>query len=212
MKKMVDFYTIEHPGGLHYEYFLYREYTLFIPMGYSMKITHNETGKMKTFCFSLDTHEERAEKLFSKICFKGYVRVMEQRYAERIPALRTMAGGEHYFSWDTHIYEEDSYFNPSDESYSFHVCGWHLNHQAISKEFLTGIFGKEVEKYYPTDHWGSLSWVITDKKAYLCAYSLKEKKEIGPHLDYPHAQDLFLLMASCNGFRHYYDKYKVVDK
>lgn len=212
MRRLVKSYQVASPGGLYYDYHLYRNYVLLVPTGYSMEITHNETGEMKTFSFVLDTKEECAEKLFSKICFKGYVRVQEQLHAQQIPELKKIPGGEHYFSWDTHIYEEDSFFDPTDESYCFHVCGWHLNHQAISKAFLTGIFGNEVEKYFPKDHWETISWKISNKEAYACLYSLKEKKEIGPRLKYSDHKGLFLLMASSNGFRHYYDKYKVVDK
>lgn len=213
MKKNLQTYIVESPQGLHYSYKLYRTYKWLVPAGYGMHIRHNETGKMLEFDFPLEADDAvSAEKLYTKICFKGFVRVQEQLHPDMLAVLRDKPGGEHYFSWDTHIFEQSSSFNTTDESYCFHVCGWHLNHQAISREFLISLFGQDIQAYFPTNHWQTMLWVITRAEAYVCLYDQKQNKELSPRFHYSQPFDLFMLLATSNAFRHYYDKYQVVDK
>lgn len=210
---LVQEYTVSNnlsgAERLFYNYKLYKRYVHVFTTAYYMEFQVEEKGEKRSFTEDLVTGMMDARTLFSRICFKGYLRVQESLHKAHIQELMADEVKAHYFSWDADIHGEHSWFDPNTESYHFQVGAWHPNHTAYSRQFLTQIGGNELEACFPEKAFESLVWILTNDEAHLHKYNWKTKQVLEEVFSYDAPKDLFLLMAACNSFRYYYDKYAV---
>lgn len=210
---LVQEYTVSNnktgAERLYYSYKLYKRFVHVFTTAYYMEFQVEEQGKKRSFTEDLVTDKLDAQTLFSRICFKGYLRVQESQHEAQTRALMSDEVKAHYFSWDADIHEEHSWFDPATERFRFQVGAWHQNHTAYSRQFLTLIGGEGLEASFPEKAFESMVWILTNDEAHLHKYNWKTKQVLEEVFSYDAPRDLFLLMAACNSFRYWYDRYAV---
>lgn len=214
MSKLIKSFEIgngrEGKSLRHYSYKLYKRPFYSLKDKYYLEVNTHEDGESKQMLSDISARSCSMDDLFGRICFKPYLVILKEQHAQRIEELASDEQLANYFSWDTHVFMEESYFHPESKEFRFMVSGWHLNHVASCRRFLTHVCGADIDSYWPTAQNQSLVWVVTPESATLHQYDTLTKKQGRVIYSHPQPLDLLLLMASCNVFRHFFDWYAIL--
>lgn len=214
MSTLISSYEIQnHLSGDRFKSYTYRLYQrpfFSFKEKYYLEVITQENGERKTMQADIKVQQCSIETLFGRICFKPFMVIEKEKYQQEIEALNANEQLQHYFAWDTNVFLEESFFHPEDNSYRFMVSAWHLNHVSACRRFLTYVCGAGIEKHFPQQHEQSLVWMVTPTRAELKTYNTRTR-EVGETLfTHPEPRQIFLLMASNNVFRHFFDWYAIL--